>query len=191
MRSYSTLATFGKSLGPEPMALVVGLSARAGALFGDPGPFFVSQAFSLGGVQYGNPLRGYEEFSITPKGYLAERRPVPGATKLVRQCVLYQHRRARFTRQPAAVSRHVLRRGQSLGAAARFRSDPTVPWCRIRRVARHSARSVRRRSRIRVRPEATRWATKTPSGRSTSSSVRSSNRSLSCVPFPARRRSRS
>ncbi|MEP6495202.1 MAG: outer membrane protein assembly factor BamA [bacterium] len=71
MRSYSTLATFGKSLGPEPLALVLGLSARAGALFGDPGPFFVSQAFSLGGVQYGNPLRGYEEFSITPKGYLA------------------------------------------------------------------------------------------------------------------------
>jgi outer membrane protein insertion porin family len=31
----------------------------------------VSQAFSLGGVQYGNPLRGYEEFSITPNGYLA------------------------------------------------------------------------------------------------------------------------
>ncbi|HTE45396.1 MAG TPA: outer membrane protein assembly factor BamA, partial [Gemmatimonadaceae bacterium] len=71
MRSYSTLATFGKALGPEPLALVLGLSARAGALFGDPGPFFVSQAFSLGGVQYGNPLRGYEEFSITPKGYLA------------------------------------------------------------------------------------------------------------------------
>ncbi|MEO7083238.1 MAG: outer membrane protein assembly factor BamA [Gemmatimonadaceae bacterium] len=70
MRSYSTLATFGKSLGPEPMALVFGLSARAGAVFGDPGPFFVSQAFSLGGVQYGNPLRGYEEFSITPQGYL-------------------------------------------------------------------------------------------------------------------------
>ena len=70
MRSYSTVATFGKGLGPEPLALIVGLSARAGALFGDPGPFFVSQAFSLGGVQYGNPLRGYEEFSITPKGYL-------------------------------------------------------------------------------------------------------------------------
>jgi outer membrane protein insertion porin family len=70
MRSYSTIATFGKSLGPEPLALVVGLSARAGALFGNSGPFFVSQAFSLGGVQYGNPLRGYEEFSITPNGYL-------------------------------------------------------------------------------------------------------------------------
>jgi outer membrane protein insertion porin family len=72
MRAYSTVATFGKGLGPEPMALVLGLSARAGALFGDPGPFFVSQSFSMGGVQYGQPLRGYEEFSITPKGYVPE-----------------------------------------------------------------------------------------------------------------------
>jgi outer membrane protein insertion porin family len=29
----------------------------------------VSQKFSLGGVQYGEPLRGYPEFSITPNGY--------------------------------------------------------------------------------------------------------------------------
>lgn len=70
MRGYSTIATFGHAIGPEPLALVVGLSARAGALFGNPGPFFVSQSFSLGGVQYGNPLRGYKEFSITPRGYL-------------------------------------------------------------------------------------------------------------------------
>ena len=70
MRAYSTIATIGQALGPEPMAVVVGLSARAGTLFGNPGPFFVSQAFSLGGVQYGQPLRGYEEFSITPRGYL-------------------------------------------------------------------------------------------------------------------------
>jgi outer membrane protein insertion porin family len=70
MRGYTELATFGKGLGPEPMALVLGLSANAGALFGDPGPFFVSQAFSMGGVQYGEPLRGYEEFSITPHGFL-------------------------------------------------------------------------------------------------------------------------
>ncbi len=70
MRGYSTLATFGSALGPEPMALVFGLGAKAGALFGNPGPFFVSQAFSMGGVQYGESLRGYEEFSITPHGFL-------------------------------------------------------------------------------------------------------------------------
>jgi outer membrane protein insertion porin family len=70
MRGYTPLATFGKGLGAEPMSLVLGLTARAGALFGDPGPFFVSQAFSLGGVQYGEQLRGYEEFSITPHGFV-------------------------------------------------------------------------------------------------------------------------
>lgn len=70
MHGYTTLATFGGGLGPEPMSLVFGLGARAGMLFGDPGPFFVSQAFSMGGVQYGEPLRGYPEFSITPRGYI-------------------------------------------------------------------------------------------------------------------------
>jgi outer membrane protein insertion porin family len=73
MRSYATLATLGGSaLGSSPIKLIVGLSTRMGGVFGDPGPFFVSQAFSLGGVQYGEPLRGYEEFSITPNGYIPE-----------------------------------------------------------------------------------------------------------------------
>jgi outer membrane protein insertion porin family len=73
MRAYAPLAAIGGgSPGSQPMMLLLGLSARAGAVFGDPGPFFVSQAFSLGGVQFGEPLRGYEEFSITPKGYLPE-----------------------------------------------------------------------------------------------------------------------
>jgi outer membrane protein insertion porin family len=36
---------------------------------GDPGPFFSSQSFALGGTQYGEQLRGYCEFSITPAGY--------------------------------------------------------------------------------------------------------------------------
>jgi len=72
MRGYTQLATFGSALGPEPMVLIFGLGAKAGALFGDAGPFFVSQAFSLGGVQYGESLRGYEEFSITPRGFDAQ-----------------------------------------------------------------------------------------------------------------------
>jgi outer membrane protein insertion porin family len=72
MKTYATLAQFGGATGSAPIALVLALSSRAGAVFGDPGPFFVSQAFSLGGVQFGEPLRGYEEFSITPKGFLPE-----------------------------------------------------------------------------------------------------------------------
>lgn len=73
MRSYATLANIGGGdVFSSPIKLVFGLSTRMGGVFGDPGPFFVSQAFSLGGVQYGEPLRGYEEFSITPNGYIPQ-----------------------------------------------------------------------------------------------------------------------
>lgn len=70
-RNYTTLATFGGSgLGSEPIALILGFKGRAGGIFGNTGPFFVSQAFALGGTQYGEQLRGYKEFSIGPTGYL-------------------------------------------------------------------------------------------------------------------------
>ena len=36
---------------------------------GGTGPFFYSQEFAMGGVQYGEQLRGYDEFSISPTGY--------------------------------------------------------------------------------------------------------------------------
>jgi outer membrane protein insertion porin family len=75
MRSYATLASFGGSRpGSQQIKLVTGLSSRAGMLFGNAGPFYL-QRFTLGGVQFGEPLRGYEEFSITPNGYL------PGASQ--------------------------------------------------------------------------------------------------------------
>jgi outer membrane protein insertion porin family len=71
MRHYASLAQFGGgAIGSEPVVLSLGLSVRGGALFGDPGGFYISQKFSLGGVQYGEQLRGYEEFSITPAGYI-------------------------------------------------------------------------------------------------------------------------
>ena len=37
-------------------------------VWGDPGPHF-RQLYALGGTQYGIPLRGYDEFSITPAGF--------------------------------------------------------------------------------------------------------------------------
>jgi outer membrane protein insertion porin family len=71
IKHYASLATFGGGApGSEPMVLSLGLKTRGGAVFGNVGGFFVSQSFSLGGVQYGEPLRGYEEFSITPNGYV-------------------------------------------------------------------------------------------------------------------------
>ena len=72
LKAYAPIGGIGvASLGASPMTFVLGLSAKAGALFGDPGPFFYSQSFALGGTQYGEQLRGYEEFSITPLGFNA------------------------------------------------------------------------------------------------------------------------
>jgi outer membrane protein insertion porin family len=72
MKAYAPIGGIGvASLGSSPMTFVVGMTARAGAVFGDPGPFFYSQSFALGGTQYGEQLRGYEEFSITPSGFNA------------------------------------------------------------------------------------------------------------------------
>jgi outer membrane protein insertion porin family len=71
LRNYTTLGTLGGDApGSQPMKLVLGLTARAGMVFGNDGPFFFSQSFSLGGTQYGEQLRGYQEFSITPEGYV-------------------------------------------------------------------------------------------------------------------------
>ena len=71
IKSYTLLGRIGgKKPGSQPLRLTMGLSARSGAVFGDVGDFFWSQQFSLGGVQYGEPLRGYPEFSITPNGFL-------------------------------------------------------------------------------------------------------------------------
>jgi outer membrane protein insertion porin family len=70
LRSFAPIGRIGGSLlGGEPMVFVAGLSARAGAVFGSTGPFFYSQAFTVGGTQYGEQLRGYDEFSITPNGF--------------------------------------------------------------------------------------------------------------------------
>jgi outer membrane protein insertion porin family len=69
-RNYTLLARLGGKGGQTaPLRLTFGLSARSGAVFGDPKEFFFSQQFALGGVQFGEMLRGYPEFSITPLGF--------------------------------------------------------------------------------------------------------------------------
>jgi outer membrane protein insertion porin family len=69
--AFAPLAQFGGgNPGQQPVVLVAGLTTHAGAVFGNTGPFFFSQEFALGGVQFGERLRGYPEFSITPKGFV-------------------------------------------------------------------------------------------------------------------------
>jgi len=68
-RWYAPLGSMGGGgqLGAG-VQFVLGLTAKSGFVFGDAGPFY-QDLYALGGVQYGIPLRGYDEFSITPSGF--------------------------------------------------------------------------------------------------------------------------
>lgn len=69
-RAYTPIGQFGGTVpGTQPKQFVLGLQARMGVLSGNPGAFVQQQAFALGGVMFGQPLRGYPEFSITPQGF--------------------------------------------------------------------------------------------------------------------------
>lgn len=56
--------------GPRASQMALGLQARAGAIFGDVG-LFPFERFYVGGVMFGQPLRGYQESTIGPRGYVA------------------------------------------------------------------------------------------------------------------------
>lgn len=73
LKNYATLTQFGGSKpGSQPIKVVAGLTVRSGAVLGQAGAFRFTQQFNMGGVQFGEPLRGYPEFSITPDGYLPD-----------------------------------------------------------------------------------------------------------------------
>lgn len=61
-----------QATGGRPVRFALGLSMKAGAVFGDASAFPFDR-FWMGGVQFGQPLRGYDETSITPQGYFPER----------------------------------------------------------------------------------------------------------------------
>jgi len=62
----------GEGTTPGSVQFAMGLHVRGGALFGDASRF-PFESFWMGGVQFGQPLRGYDETSITPRGYFPER----------------------------------------------------------------------------------------------------------------------
>jgi outer membrane protein insertion porin family len=59
----------GGGLSPR---LALGLSVNGGAIFGDASTFPFDR-FWMGGVQFGQQLRGYDETTITPVGFFEER----------------------------------------------------------------------------------------------------------------------
>jgi len=73
LKNFATLTQFGGSKpGSQPIKIVAGLTVKSGAVLGSAGAFRFTQQFNMGGVQFGEPLRGYPEFSITPDGFQAD-----------------------------------------------------------------------------------------------------------------------
>lgn len=58
----------GGTPGSNPVQFALGLSAKGGAVFGNAERFPFDR-FWMGGVQFGQRLRGYEETTVTPLGY--------------------------------------------------------------------------------------------------------------------------
>jgi outer membrane protein insertion porin family len=80
LRNFATIAQIGGTKpGSQPIKIVTGLTVRSGAVLGSAGAFRFTQQFNMGGVQFGEPLRGYPEFSITPDGFLADANSNPAA----------------------------------------------------------------------------------------------------------------
>jgi outer membrane protein insertion porin family len=59
----------GSQPGVRPVRMALGLSAEFGAITGDASGF-PFERFWMGGVQFGEKVRGYDETTITPVGYL-------------------------------------------------------------------------------------------------------------------------
>ncbi len=62
----------GTGGGPGGIQFALAVSLKGGALFGDASRF-PFESFWMGGVQFGESLRGYDETSVTPNGYFPER----------------------------------------------------------------------------------------------------------------------
>ncbi|MGI9181009.1 MAG: outer membrane protein assembly factor BamA [Longimicrobiaceae bacterium] len=71
----------GQQPGSRPIRMAIGLQARTGMIFGDAGRF-PFERFFVGGTQFGQQLRGYEERTVTPFGYFDLRSGLPSSQRL-------------------------------------------------------------------------------------------------------------
>lgn len=71
----------GGGMGARGIQMSLGLQTRAGALFGNATRFPLERFF-MGGTMRGEQLRGYEELSITPSGYIPDNAAVSNNLRL-------------------------------------------------------------------------------------------------------------
>lgn len=70
---YTPIARLRSDPSQTPIDLALGLGFKGGTIVGN-NPFYLERFF-MGGVQYGPPVRGYEELTITPSGHVPRETP--------------------------------------------------------------------------------------------------------------------
>lgn len=71
---YVPVGQLGGGQSSRPVRFALGFSLKGGAIFGDASRFPFDR-FWMGGVQFGEQLRGYEETTITPQGHFGRGSP--------------------------------------------------------------------------------------------------------------------
>lgn len=79
---FTPVAQIGGGMQSVPITFTAGISFNGGLVVGD-NPFF-RERFFLGGVQFGEQLRGYDEATVTPSGHVPRRANFQGFSQLER-----------------------------------------------------------------------------------------------------------
>ncbi len=79
---FAPVAQIGGGLQSVPVQFGAGIAFRGGLVVGD-NPFF-RERFFMGGTQFGQQLRGYEEATVTPQGHIPRNARLEGITNLER-----------------------------------------------------------------------------------------------------------
>ena len=132
----------GGAGGGRPIRTTLGLHFTSGAVFGDVTQFPFDR-FWMGGVQFGENLRGYDETSITPLGYYPERsRDIADIDRLGNAFMAMTAEFAIRVNDNLSISTF-LRRGEYLDRSSEYRPDKPVPRCRSRHTVRDAVRPHR------------------------------------------------
>lgn len=79
---HAPVAQIGGGLESVPIQFTAGVTFRGGLVVGD-NPFF-RERFFMGGSQFGEQLRGYDEATVTPQGHVPRNAQIEGITNLER-----------------------------------------------------------------------------------------------------------
>ncbi len=137
---FAPVGQIGGGGGGVPIELVLGLSFRAGMIFGD-NPFFIERYY-VGGTQVGQQVGGYEEATITPRGHIPRNAPVSSLER-VGESLFHHDGPVRSEADGQHLRERIHRRWERLGSRVGVQSGGSSDRGGFRSVPRDPVRSDR------------------------------------------------